>query len=97
MADVRLKVICIIPDDRDPDRRIDSIGVVIGEGEERKSLSLDDAINGIKTGIFSFYIETDGHSVDVEVACNEGTEFLTTENDSWEENNLLTLPHCDGE
>ena len=94
MAYERLKVICIVPDGRDPDRRIDSIGVYIGGGGEWKIMSLDDPINGIKTDFLSFYVETEGRSVDVEIARHEGTEYLRTKNDSWEENNLLKLPRC---
>ena len=94
MADERLRVICIVPDGRDPDRRIDSIGVVIGGGGEWKLMPLDEAINCIKTDTLSFFVKTEDRSVDVEIACHEGTEYLRTHGDSWEENNLLKLPRC---
>ena len=97
MSDERLRVICIVPDGRDPDRRIDSIGVVIEGGGKRKLLPLDEALNCIKTGTLSFFVEIGDRSVDVEIARHEGTEYLRTHGDSWEENNLLKLPHCQRE
>ena len=49
MADERLRVICIVPDGRDPDRRIDSVGMVIEGGGKRKLMPLDEALNCIET------------------------------------------------
>lgn len=90
------QVTCIIPDAADMDRRIDSIGGATGaEGSNGPwTLRLDAAIAGIKGGKWSFWTMANGRQVAVIVAVRNGREYLKTEADGLEPNNLLALPRC---
>lgn len=91
------QVTCIIPDGDDKDRRIDSIGGATG-GDKNNGpwyINLDKAIQGIKDKKWKFWTTTkDGKSVWVEIAKRNGREYLKTEADDLEPNNLLALPRC---
>ena len=53
------------------------------------------AIRDIKNGTYSFYVERPaGHRVRVIVATRLGVEYLKTEADGEQPDNLLTLPEC---
>ena len=90
------QVTCIVPDASDADRRIDSIGGATGaEGNNGPwALTIDTAIAGMKSGKWSFWTIADGRKVNVIIATRNGREYLKTEADGAEPNNLLALPRC---
>lgn len=91
------QVTCIVPDGDDKDRRIDSIGGSKGAKDTDGAwcINIDTAIKGIKDGTWKFWTTTkDGKSVWVVVAKRNGREYLKTEADDLEPNNLLALPRC---
>lgn len=74
--------------------RIRNIGGINPNGTRWK-LSESEAIQGIKDGKWSFYIERPrGHRVGVIIATREGREYLKTEEDGEQPDNLLALPEC---
>ena len=74
--------------------RIAAIGGVNADNT-RWRLMLDQAITGIKDGRWRFYVDVNGKSVAVIVAISAaGREYLKTENDGEQPNNLLSLPEC---
>lgn len=88
------RVTCIIPDGHDSDQRIDAIGGTNADSS-RWQLAIDEAIAGIETGKWSFYVSVNGRSVGVIVARRpNGRKYLKTEADNYEPNNLLSLPTC---
>jgi hypothetical protein len=94
MAD-RLQVRCINKSLRnDPHRRIMSIGGV-GANSTRWKLGEDEAITGINSGKWAFFVLVNGREVDVHIARRPGgREYLKTVADDYEPNNLLALPEC---
>jgi hypothetical protein len=63
---------------------------------KRWKLTEAEAIDGIKSGKWSFYVSRPrGDTVRVIVAISRyGNEYLKTEADGEEPNNLLSLPEC---
>jgi Protein of unknown function (DUF3892) len=58
-------------------------------------ITQQEAIRGIESGEWSFYVKQDGRAVDVFVATSpHGNKYLKTEADGSEPNNLLSLPEC---
>lgn len=58
-------------------------------------LSQADAIAGIESGKYRFYVSVDGSSVWVIVSTSAaGNKYLKTQNDGEHPNNLLSLPEC---
>ena len=94
MADL-VQVHCHKPDNADADRRIQGIGGV-NANTTRWYLPIDDAINGILSGKWDFFVEVRGRRVKVIVEKNakSGRLYLTTEGDGFPPNNLLNLPIC---
>lgn len=91
-----IQIQCINKTDRfNPHERIRSIGGVNPDGTRWK-LSEDEAIAGIKSGKWQFYVERPaGHRVAVIIARSaSGREYLKTETDGETPNNLLALPEC---
>lgn len=90
----RHQIRCINKDDRyNPYERITHIGGVSG-GSNWK-VTQREAINGIKNGSWSFYVTKNSQAVDVIVAISRfGNEYLKTESDGDDPNNLLSLPEC---
>ncbi|MEQ8283762.1 MAG: DUF3892 domain-containing protein [Parvibaculum sp.] len=83
---------CINKDDRyDPYERITHVG---GYVTKQWKLTLNEAINYIETGEWSFYVSVGGKSVWVIVASRNGRKYLKTEADGDAPNNLLSLPEC---
>jgi hypothetical protein len=90
-----VRVSCINKTDRwSPHERIHSIGGVNGDGTRWK-MAESRAIQSIKNGTYSFYVERPtGHRVRVVVATHLGREYLKTEADGQQPDNLLSLPEC---
>jgi hypothetical protein len=92
----RHEVQCINKGDRtNPHERIVSIGGRNPDGSAWK-LSQQDAIEGIETRKWSFYVSRSGYGpVDVVIAVSRfGHKYLKTEADGEHPNNLLSLPEC---
>ena len=90
-----IEVKCINKSDRDnPWERITHIGGVNANGTSWK-LTQPQAIEGIESGKWSFYVERGGNQAKVIVAVSRfGNKYLKTEADGEEPNNLLSIPEC---
>lgn len=75
-----------------PHERIENVGG--NHGGKLWKLSENQAIAGIKEGKWQFYSSANGRSVWVIIATHNGREYLKTEADGYEPNNLLSLPEC---
>jgi hypothetical protein len=77
-----------------PHERIRNVGGWNPDGSVWR-LSLDEAIAGIKQNKWRFWTMGGGKSVWVIIARTPwGNEYLKTENDGEQPNNLLSLPEC---
>jgi len=93
MADA-IQVSCINKTPRfDPHLRIRNIGGVNPNGS-RWILSEEEAIAGIESGKWQFYVSRGGNSVWVVIAWHLGRKYLKTEPDGLQPDNLLSLPEC---
>lgn len=74
--------------------RITHIGGLNPDGTPWK-LKQEDAISGIESGKWKFYVSANGKTAWVIVAKSaNGNKYLKTENDGEHPNNLLSLPEC---
>ncbi len=90
-----VQITCIVKSDRmNPHERIRSVGGVNPDGTRWK-LSEEQAIAGIKQGKWRFWTTGGGKSVWVVIEKSAaGHEYLKTEPDRIQPNNLLSLPEC---
>jgi hypothetical protein len=90
-----VRVSCINKTDRSSaHERIRNIGGANPDGT-RWRMPESQAIRDIKNGTYSFYVERPaGHRVRVIVATRLGVEYLKTEADGEQPDNLLALPEC---
>jgi hypothetical protein len=91
----RHQVTCINKSDLyNPHERILSIGGT-NEGGTRWKLPQQEAISGIESSKWQFYVNVGGISVNVIIARSaQGHKYLKTEADGENPNNLLSLPEC---
>lgn len=90
-----IQVLCINKSDRpNPHERILGIGGLNANGS-RWWLSQIDAIAGIESGKYAFFVQRGGRTVRVIVAVSRfGNKYLKTEADGEQPDNLLSLPEC---
>lgn len=91
-----VRVHCVVKGNRySPHEAIQAIGGVNAD-QSRWRLSQQEAIVGIESGKYAFYVERPtGHRVNVMVGLSRyGHKYLKTEADGESPDNLLSLPEC---
>ena len=90
-----IRIMCINKLDRyNAHERISFVGGINADGT-RWRLSQPDAVAGVESGKYQFWVSVNGQSVWVRVATSAyGNKYLKTENDGDQPDNLLSLPEC---
>jgi hypothetical protein len=87
---MRVEINCINKDPRQ-DQRVGGPNPTGG----RWIVSLSEAVAGVESGKWQFYVRRGGHIVDVVVATSaHGHKYLRTVADRDTPDNLLSLPEC---
>lgn len=91
----RHQILCVTKSDRmNPHERITHIGGKNSDGRSWR-LTQTEAIQGIESGKWEFYVHRGGRTVDVVVAKSQyGHKYIKTEADGIQPDNLLSLPEC---
>lgn len=85
-------VTCINKSDRmNPWERITHIG---GNAGKPWRITQEQAIRQLRAGEYKLHTLINGRRAQIIVAKHEGHEYLKTENDGYEPNNLLALAEC---
>ena len=75
-----------------PHERITHIGGSTSDGTRWK-ISQTEAMAGMRDGVWTFYVSLDGETLRVDIAKGEkGEEYLKTEKDGTQPEQLLSLP-----
>ncbi|CDZ33283.1 Hypothetical protein NGAL_HAMBI1145_17550 [Neorhizobium galegae bv. officinalis] len=85
------QVTCHKPDNADRDRRMQGVGGPGGGGWYR---SIDAIISLIRGGDQFWTVDQKGNSVWIIISKRNGREYIKTQSDDIEPNNLLALPVC---
>lgn len=92
------EITCVNKSDRqNPHERITHVGgkTDAENGGGAWKITQEQAIQGIESRNWSFYVQRNGRRVNVIVAKSRyGNKYLKTEADGEQPNNLLSLPEC---
>jgi hypothetical protein len=89
------QILCIKQSGRpNPHERITHIGGVNSDSTRWK-LTQSEAIVGIETGKWEFYVSSGGLTANVIISVSSsGNKYIKTVNDGAQPDNLLSLPEC---